>query len=55
MLIEEGEIYVFDVRTRHTFVAASRSEHSGTGPYHDLDPDSGSISMRVDASWHPAR
>jgi carbonic anhydrase len=31
-VIEHGEVHVFDVRSG-TFVAASQSEHSGTGPY----------------------
>jgi carbonic anhydrase len=51
-VIEEGEIYVFDVKTGQ-FVPASDSTHSGTGPYHEVDPDSGSIFNEVDASWYP--
>ena len=51
-VIEEGEIYVFDVKTGQ-FVPASHSTHSGTGPYHEVDPDSGSIFNEVDASWYP--
>jgi carbonic anhydrase len=31
-VIEDGEVHVFDVRSGG-FVAASRAEHSGTGPY----------------------
>ncbi len=31
-VIEDGEVHVFDVRSG-TFVAASKAEHSGTGPY----------------------
>jgi carbonic anhydrase len=39
-VIEEGEVYVFDV-DRGGFVAASQSEHAGTGPYPRYeDPDS---------------
>lgn len=35
-VIEDGEVHVFDV-LRGAFVAASRAEHAGTGPYHDYD------------------
>lgn len=31
-VIEDGEVHVFDVRSG-SFVAASKAEHSGTGPY----------------------
>ena len=31
-VIEEGEVHVFDVQ-RQAFVAASQSNHAGTGPY----------------------
>ncbi|MBI5923965.1 carbonic anhydrase [Aquabacterium sp.] len=51
-VIEEGEVYVFDVKSGR-FVPASHAEHSGTGPYHDVDPDNGSIFNEVDASWYP--
>lgn len=38
-MIEDGEVHVFDVQ-RGCFVAASDSEHAGTGPYHHYDePD----------------
>ena len=38
-VIEDGEVHVFDVQ-RGCFVAASDSEHAGTGPYHPYDePD----------------
>ncbi len=35
-VIEDGEVHVFDVRSGG-FVAASQSEHSGTGPYLRFD------------------
>jgi carbonic anhydrase len=35
-VIEDGEVHVFDVQ-RGRFVAASDSEHAGTGPYHHYD------------------
>jgi len=35
-VIEEGEVHVFDVGSG-AFVAASQSEHSGTGPYLPFD------------------
>lgn len=53
-VIEDGEIHVFDVKSG-TFVPASRADHSGTGPYQDMDPDAGSIFNEVDASWYPPR
>jgi carbonic anhydrase len=49
-VIEEGEVYVFDVQSGH-FVPASTAEHSGTGPYHEVPPDS-SIFNEVDAAWY---
>jgi carbonic anhydrase len=36
-VIEDGEVHVFDVQ-RGAFVPASRSEHSGTGPYRPIEP-----------------
>lgn len=51
-VIEEGEIHVFDVKSGK-FVPASDAEHSGTGPYHDMDVDSSSIFNEVDSSWYP--
>lgn len=53
-VIEEGEVHVFDVRSG-AFVPASQADHSGTGPYHELDPDNGSIFNELDASWYPKR
>ncbi|MBI5927114.1 MAG: carbonic anhydrase [Aquabacterium sp.] len=53
-VIEEGEVHVFDVKSG-SFVPASHAEHSGTGPYQDVDPDSGSIFNEVDASWYQGR
>ena len=35
-VIEDGEVHVFDVQRGH-FVAASASEHAGTGPYRDYE------------------
>ncbi len=35
-VIEEGEVHVFDVRSGG-FVAASRAQHSGDGPYQPWD------------------
>lgn len=37
-VIEDGEVHVFDVR-EGGFVPASRSEHSGTGPYAPAEPE----------------
>ena len=51
-VIEEGEVHVFDVKSGQ-FVPASKAEHRGTGPYQEVDPDSGSIFNEVDASWYP--
>lgn len=53
-VIEEGEVYVFDVKSG-SFVPATHAEHSGTGPYHDVDPDNGSIFNEVDSSWYQGR
>lgn len=53
-VIEEGEVHVFDVKSGG-FVPASHAEHSGTGPYQDVAPDSGSIFNEVDASWYQGR
>ena len=39
-VIEDGEVHVFDVQ-RGCFVAASDSEHAGTGPYHHYDEPGG--------------
>lgn len=35
-VLEDGEVHVFDVR-RGAFIAASRAEHAGTGPYVPYD------------------
>jgi len=53
-VIEEGEVHVFDVKSG-CFVPASRAEHSGTGPYQDVEPDGGSIFNEVDSSWYQGR
>lgn len=39
-MIEDGEIHVFDAKLGR-FVAASESEHSGTGPYQPFEEDDG--------------
>ncbi len=39
-VIEEGEVHVFDVRSG-SFVPASKSEHSGTGPFDPTPVDQG--------------
>jgi carbonic anhydrase len=39
-VIEDGEVHVFDVQ-RGAFVAASISEHAGTGPYPDYEEPAG--------------
>lgn len=53
-VIESGEVHVFDV-DRGTFVPASTSEHSGTGPYRGVDTmGDGSVSFNeIDAAWAP--
>lgn len=53
-VIEEGEVHVFDVKSG-AFVPASQADHSGTGPYQEADPDSGSIFNELDASLYPRR
>ena len=50
-VIEDGEVHVFDVKSG-SFVPASRAEHSGTGPYHDAEPEAGAIFNEVDAAWY---
>ena len=39
-MIEDGEIHVFDAKLGR-FVAASESEHSGTGPYQPFEEEDG--------------
>ena len=52
-VIEDGEVHVFDVKAGG-FVPASRSEHSGTGPFLDA-PDDGAIFNEIDtAHWQHA-
>ncbi len=41
-VIEEGEVYVFDVKTGG-FVPASRADNSGTGPYHPYVEHDGQV------------
>ena len=50
-VIEDGEVHVFDVATGR-FVPASRSEHSGTGPYRmeSTEPDE-PIFNEIDSSY----
>jgi carbonic anhydrase len=51
-VIEDGEVHVFDVQ-QGNFVPASKSEHSGTGPYPDA-PDDGELFNEISATWPPA-
>jgi len=51
-VIEDGEVHVFDVQ-KGNFVPASKSEHSGTGPYLDA-PDDGELFNEISATWPPA-
>lgn len=46
-VIEDGEVHVFDVR-QGAFIAASRAEHAGTGPYPAWDE-----SLAHPATDHP--
>jgi carbonic anhydrase len=50
-VIEEGEVHVFDVK-RGGFVPASHADHSGTGPYPEVDNASSAIFNEVDAVWY---
>lgn len=49
-VIEDGEVHVFDVKSG-SFVPASLAEHSGTGPYRELEDDGGAIFNEVDSAW----
>ncbi|NML15265.1 carbonic anhydrase [Azohydromonas caseinilytica] len=49
-VIEDGEIHVFDVR-RGGFVPASRSEHSGTGPFKDVPVEEDVLFNEIGAAW----
>ncbi len=51
-VIEAGEVHVFDLAAGG-FVPASRSEHSGTGPYAQRDADEAPWFNEVDAAWAP--
>lgn len=53
-VIEEGEVYVFDVKSG-SFVPASSAEHSGTGPFrpHDAADDGHAIFNEIDSSYAP--
>lgn len=53
-VIEEGEVYVFDVKSG-SFVAASLAEHSGTGPFrrHEAADDGHAIFNEIDTSYGP--
>lgn len=48
-VIEDGEVHVFDVQ-RGAFVPASRSEHSGTGPYRPVEAEA-PIFNEIDGSY----
>ncbi|QPF74021.1 carbonic anhydrase [Roseateles sp. DAIF2] len=50
-VIERGEVNVFDVNLG-CFVPASRSEHSGTGPY-PASGDTGPLFNEIDEAWGP--
>ena len=53
-VIEDGEVHVFDVKSG-SFVPASESIHSGTGPYADIsDPPPGSVFTEIDDSYAQA-
>lgn len=52
-VIEEGEVYVFDVRSGE-FLPASTASHSGTGPYEDANSEADMASPlfnEIDASY----
>ncbi len=50
-VIEDGEVHVFDVKTG-AFVPASMSEHSGTGPYAEInDQPRGGVFTELDESY----
>ena len=54
-VIEDGEVHVFDVQ-RGAFVAASSSEHAGTGPYapyDDAGPPAGTSALSAPAPPAP--
>lgn len=51
-VIEAGEVHVFDVNVGG-FVPASRSLHSGTGPYVDATDDQGAFFNEIDPAWAP--
>lgn len=51
-VIEEGEVHVFDVRSG-SFVLASRAEHSGSGPYQDVNQDDEVVFNEISAALHP--
>ncbi len=53
-VIEEGEVHVFDVKSG-SFVAASLSEHSGTGPFRPHEPadDGHAIFNEIDSRHAP--
>jgi carbonic anhydrase len=55
-VIEEGEVHVFDLPSG-SFVPASDSEHSGTGPFDHAPVDDGSgtgIFNEIDEALGPA-
>ena len=50
-VIEDGEVHVFDVRSG-SFVAASRAQHSGNGPYQAWDDDADSaVFNEIDTTY----
>jgi carbonic anhydrase len=52
-VIEAGEVHVFDLQAGG-FVPASRSQHSGTGPYAERDGAEEPWFNEVDAAWAPS-
>lgn len=50
-VIEDGEVHVFDVKSG-SFVPASTAEHSGTGPYQEVEDDGSAIFNELDSVWY---
>ena len=50
-VIEDGEVHVFDVKSGG-FIPASKSVHSGTGPYAGVD-DGGALFNEIDDAFAP--
>jgi carbonic anhydrase len=53
-VIEEGEVHVFDVRSG-SFVPASHADHSGTGPYQEVESAPGALFNEIDSAWYSPR